>query len=557
MTERKFSNDPIFRRLPVILVALMTLGSGIVNLWSISTAELPERLAVVREIFPIEFDHISRYAVLFIGFALVISALKLYRRKKRAYQMVVGLSLISVLFHMSTGLNYEESSLALVLAAIAWLNRRQFNVQSGRPDLGGAATQIFMLVGFAILYGVAGFWFLDKRQFGIDFQLDDSIAETISCLILQPDPDVIPRTHFAVWFLESFTVISIAFTIYGLFALFRPAFYRFHEQPLERLAAKRIVEAHGKSALDYFKYWPDKSYFFSQSKKTVIAYGVGRGFAVALGDPAGPDEEIEETIRAFDEFCRDNDWKPAFHQCLPDFLPYYQRAGFHKIKIGDDAVCDISDFSLEGQSRKRLRNMINGLTKSGVTFTRFEPPLSDSLLAEITDVSNEWLDIEGRRERTFTLGLFDLDYVKQTPVLLARDASGRLLGFLNEIPSHCAGEATIDLMRRRREVPDGLMDFLFVNAIADFKNRGFTRFNLGLTPMSDIHESDKASAEEKLIHNFFSHLNFLFSYEGLKHFKSKYATRWEPRYTVVKSVFDLPRFMLALGAVSEVKKPRR
>ena len=58
-----------------------------------------------------------------------------------------------------------------------------------------------------------------------------------------------------------------------------------------------------------------------------MAYAVGRNFAVVLGDPVGPEEEIEDTVRRFREFCKHNDWGWALHQALPDYSAALPEAG--------------------------------------------------------------------------------------------------------------------------------------------------------------------------------------------------------------------------------------
>ena len=91
----------------------------------------------------------------------------------------------------------------------------------------------------------------------------------------------------------------------------------------------------------------------------------------------------------------------------------------------------------------------------------------------------------------------------------------------------------------------------------DLKTQGYARFNLGMAPMSGFQEHENPSVEEKMIHAFFQHTNFLFSYRGLKRYKSKFATSWEPRYAIYKTQLDLPRLALALRQVSELRAPKR
>jgi phosphatidylglycerol lysyltransferase len=75
------------------LLALVVLGSGIVNLFSVVGPALPERAAILHEIFPLVFIHLSRFFTLLTGFALVILSINIYKRKKRAFQLTLVLSI--------------------------------------------------------------------------------------------------------------------------------------------------------------------------------------------------------------------------------------------------------------------------------------------------------------------------------------------------------------------------------------------------------------------------------------------------------------------------------
>jgi phosphatidylglycerol lysyltransferase len=87
----------------------------------------------------------------------------------------------------------------------------------------------------------------------------------------------------------------------------------------------------------------------------------------------------------------------------------------------------------------------------------------------------------------------------------------------------------------------------------DARDRGFERFSLGLAPMSGLQEQENPSPEERAIHAFFRHLTFIFSFSGLRAYKAKFATDWEPRYIVYRHVLDLPRVGMTLARVSEIR----
>ncbi len=544
------------RRRPilVVVVALVTLGSGLLNLYSVIGPSLPARSRLLRQVFPLQFLRLSRFLTLLIGFALVISSLNIYKRKRRAYQIVLALGCLSVLFHLTKGLDYGEALLSAVLVGTLLAGRRHFTVKSrGIPDLGSVASRVAVALLVALGYGVLGFWLLDPREFGIPFTFADSIQRTLRFLLLARDPQIVPHTRYAHWFLDSLYVVTIASCVYSGLALFRPAVYLLGTLPHERALATEIVARHGRSSLDYFKFREDKSFFFTTSEKCFLAYRVGADFAVVLADPVGPEDEIETIVREFGEFCEENDWGLAFYQTLPDFRPIYKRLGFKKLKIGDDAIVDLTRFTLQGKAMKKFRHAVNRLESSGITMIRYEPPIPDNILAQAREVSEEWLQIPGRRERTFTLGQFETNYVRSTPLFCAVEPKGSVLAFVNEIPSYCPGEATVDLMRHRLNAPNGVMDYLFVKVFLHNKEKGFKRFNLGMTPMAGFQEKEEASAEEKAVHYFLHQLNFLFSFSGLRHYKAKFASFWEPRDAIYRNVLDLPKLALALRKISELK----
>jgi phosphatidylglycerol lysyltransferase len=555
-SEKLSTASGIIHKTAIAFAAIVTFGSGIVNINSVVGYNLPRRMALLYDAFPLEFIHLSRSLVLLIGFVLVVSAFNIYKRKKNAFFIVTSLALVSIIFHLTNGLNYEEASVSLFLAATLLITRRRFIVQSNVPSLFWTAIGLSVALVTALCYGVAGFWFLDASEFHREFHFFDAVQETLLSLAFIGDNTLVPHTRHAVWFLNSLTALTAATVLYGVIVVFRPVYYLFRVRPQERIRAKSIVVKFGKSSLDFFKYWPDKSFYFSPSNQTVVAYRVGANFALALGDPVGPDNDIESAITGFSQLCREQDWRVGFHQTLPDYIALYEKLGFKKVKIGDDAVTDLGSFTLEGRSRKELRYTVNHFQALGITFTFYDPPVPDSILLAASEVSDDWLKIPGRRERQFTLGAFEPDFVRSTPLAAAYDTKGEMLGFVNQIPSYCKGEATVDLMRRRRDAPNDTMNYLFVKLLLLLKEKGYQKFNFGMAPMAGFQENEPASAEERIIHAFFKNLNFLFSYQGLKHFKAKFATSWEPRYIVVKSILDLPQYLFALRKVSEVPRIR-
>jgi phosphatidylglycerol lysyltransferase len=320
----------------------------------------------------------------------------------------------------------------------------------------------------------------------------------------------------------------------------------------EDLQAREIVEQYARSSLDSLKLWPPKSYFFSPSGHCVIAYAVANKIAVSLGDPVGPETEIEVTTRKFLKACKEKGWGVAFYRACTDFLPVYRQLRLRKLKIGDDAIVDLSEFSLEGRSKRDIRSKAHHFHELGIQVVEYQPPLSPDTLAQLRTVEEQWLEIPGRRERSFAVGYFDRDYLRSTPVLAVIDHNGKVLAFINLIspnPTEIAG----DLMRRGRDVPNGITDYLLLRLIQYARERGYSRLDLGLAPMTGFGVGEHATLEERVINGVLQKSNFLFRFRGLYQYKAKFATSWEHRYLIYESLSQLPRIALALIHLSEIK----
>ena len=199
---------------------------------------------------------------------------------------------------------------------------------------------------------------------------------------------------------------------------------------------------------------------------------------------------------------------------------------------------------------KHLRATVNRFEREGYTAVYYPAPLGDALLGQLRAVSDEWLTIEGRRERGFTLGQFSDAYLRDTPAMTVEDAGGRVVAFANLIPDGAAGEATVDLMRRRIE-PSGAMDFLYVRLFERLRADGHTRFALGLAPFAEVGTQPGARPAERAIHLAYQRFNRFFAYKGLHDYKDKFGPVWEPRYLVYQSAAALPQVVLALIRITE------
>lgn len=532
-------------RRPWVTAGLMAC-MGIVNLLSAVTPSLPARVAWWQHLISFELRHAAHVFAALSGFFLLILASALLRRKRVAWSLALGMLALSIVFNIAKGFDYEESIFAALLIFLLISSRRIYTARSDQPSIAQGVRSLLAALLFTLAYGTAGFFLLD-RAYSVHFDLPAAALQTLRVFFLQDDAGVIPLTRFGRFFTDSIDLIGVSTQLYALLMLLRPIILRgAPSTDQQRQLARSILVGHASSSLASFTLLADKSYCFSPSNQSFIAYvPKGRG-AIALGDPIGPPEDRIHVIRGFQHICRLNDWIPAFYQTRPELLALFESLGFSALKIGEEAMVDLSSFTIKGKAGQDFRSASNRLHKLGHRIEGLSPPLAPDQLRELRAVSDEWLSMMHGSEKRFSLGWFDDATLRQSRVVVVRDADGRITAFANIVPYSPQGEVTIDLMRHRRTVVPGTMDALLVFLIHSFKEQGYARFSLGLSALSGVGDDRASPAIEKAIHYLYTHMNRFYGFEGLRAYKAKFKPRWEPRYLVFAGYANLMQTVVAL-----------
>jgi lysyl-tRNA synthetase class 2 len=142
----------------------------------------------------------------------------------------------------------------------------------------------------------------------------------------------------------------------------------------------------------------------------------------------------------------------------------------------------------------------------------------------------------------------------ESVVLVARDEEGRIRGFLHFVPSYGRAAMSLSLMRRDRETPNGLTEFLVVKAIELLRERGVEELSLNFAAFGRLFERPQ-SAAERLLRRLVVFASRWFQIESLYRFNAKFGPRWEPRYFLYEGLLGLPRAgMAALWAEGQLPR---
>lgn len=526
------------------IISLLTAVMGVVNVLSAVTPALQERMHSLRTLLPLTVTHGGRFTAALAGFALILLAGQLGRRKRAAWYLAVLILVISAISHLVKGLDYEEALLAAALAAWLIFLRPHFHALSDRASIRQGLRALAAATLFTLVYGTAGFYLLD-RQFKVTFSLDTALRQTILMFTQFYDPGLEPITGLGRYFGDSIYLIGLATFSYAAVMLIRPVLMHQPATEEERQKAQGIVEKYGCSPLAAMALLPDKSYFFSTGG-SLINYSLQSRVALCLGDPIGPPEDFVQAVASFRALCAQNDWLPAFVDVAPDYLGQYEHLGFQHLAIGQEAILDLAAFTLEGGANKSIRTTYNKFLKLGYAAQVIEPPVPDDLIPALAEISNSWLTLVHGSEKRFWVGWFDEAYIRSSRIMLVRDNAGNHMAFANILPEYQKNAITFDLMRHRPEAEHGVMDFLFVSLFQWAKACGYETVDLGLSALSGMGQSPADPVVERALHYLYEHVHQFFNFKGLHHFKEKFHPHWEMRYLIYPNLTDLPMITLAM-----------
>ena len=506
-------------------VALPAAASGIVfvsGLLLLIRPALPLTAETANELetlFPLAFVEISNLLGSVIGVVLIVLSQGLWRRIRSAMWITVALSMAGAVFSFGQGLDLDRPFLLVAASGFLVIGRQSFrrhadlfsrSAASGWMVASGAALMAFVWLLFfsykSVPYSHELWW---------DFAFDKQAPRAMRAAV------------------AAATTVLVLYTL-AVLRLRRPPLSFPDPDTLTRVAAiiRDQDDADANLALT-----GDKMLLFSDSERSFVMYGIRRLSFIALGDPVGALVEAPELVWTFKERAIGHGGRAAFYQVGATHLDWYADAGFVMHKLGEEARVQLPEFDLEGPKRRKLRQSHHRALRDRLRFSMVTPPLDDGLLASLERISEAWLKAKATREKGFSLGRFDRDYLRCFPIALIHQ-QGALTAFANVFTTATKAEATIDLMRHLPDASPSTMDFLFTELLLALKADGFAEFNLGMAPLSGLSGHPYAPTWDRLGAFLFRYGGHFYNFAGLRAFKDKFDPLWQARYLATSGGLD-------------------
>jgi phosphatidylglycerol lysyltransferase len=514
---------------PQVLAFAAFIG-GAILLFSGTTPVVEQRIVFIKKLVPLPLLELSHFIGSVAGMGLLLLGRGLQRRLDAAYHLTIGLLIAGIVASMTKGFDYEEAAALLLILAAIWPTRRHFyrkaSLFSERFNAGWIAA-ILIIVGCSVWLGFYSYRhinYADSLWWRFAFSADASR------------------------FLRGTVGVVVCGLFFAAARLLRPAPPQLTETGLQELKkAYRIVHnsVQGSANLALLG---DKRLLFSPEGDAFIMYAVEGRSWIAMGDPVGADLRWPELIWKFRELSDRYGGRIVFYEIGHDHLHLYLDLGLSLLKLGEEARVPLADFSLEGSARKDLRYTRRKLEKQGCRFEVIQPESVASHLDDLKKISDAWLTEKNTREKGFSLGFFQPDYIKQCPVALVI-RNEKIEAFANLWAGTGLEELSLDLMRYLPEAAEGVMEYLFICLMLWGKERGYRWFNLGMAPFSGLENRALAPLWNRLGAFVFRHGEHFYNFQGLRQYKEKFDPQWRPKYLASPGGLALPQIFANLATL--------
>nr|CEL18380.1 Putative membrane protein found fused to lysyl-tRNA synthetase like protein / Lysyl-tRNA synthetase (class II) related protein found fused to membrane protein [Kibdelosporangium sp. MJ126-NF4] len=489
---------------------LVTAGFGVVALLSAVRVALPSWVRPAAHMV----GHFGRLPGVLFAIGLLVVAHGLLRRRKVAYWLALVLAACGVLTAGRSLL-----AILLVVGGVTLVVRRSaFPAIPDPARIRGAVIAALITLAVGGIYDVA----VHGHQ---ELQVDR----------------------------DSLLVLAVSVALIVLLAP-APAPKPGDEDTRERV--KHLVEHPTADTLAPFMLRRDKAYVFSRDGRAVLGYRVLFGVAVVGGDPVGSPGSFADAI---DQFVRDCDragWRIAVLGMRDELAPLWQRHGLHTMGIGDEVVLDVNSFTLSGREMRNVRQAVQRTRNAGVTTSVVrEGDLSEGLRTELTAVSTGWLN--GSRERGFSMILDELltGTHPDCVVIIARDGTGRAVGFQRYAP--CGPALSLDSMRRDRSGPNGLNERMIADLVTYARDRGIRTVSLNFAAFRTLIDAgDERTGVARLGYRTMHLLDPFIQVESLYRFNAKFRPGYLARGIAFPSLASIPIVAAAMIGMefSHIKK---
>jgi lysyl-tRNA synthetase, class II len=526
---------------------------------AIPSLHLHYRLHNISAFVPGTMTNVASTATVIIGLLLLMLSHGLRRRKRRAWQAATVLLASSVVIHVVHPPYRIQGLAAAALLAVMLFFRDEFYAV-GDPRTRWRAAWVFVGVLVAdVAIGLT--YILLARHLAQDYSLWQRVVHVAYGLVGVSGPvRFVPDSRA-----DLFNLLTSALGVFTLlvtaYLFLRPAKLAARPSEADSRRISELLDRHGdRDSLGYFALRSDKNVIWSPTGKACIGYRVVSGVMLGSGDPIGDPEAWPGAIHAFLDEAARHAWVPAVMGCGELGAEIWCReGGLTALELGDEAIVEVADFTLQGRSMRNVRQMVARVCRQGyVANIRRVADIDRDEIDRLISRADSWRGSPTERGFSMALGRVGGPEDGQCVIATATE-NGVLRGLLHFVPWGSDG-LSLDLMRRDRSAQPGVNDFLIVEAIKAAHALGVKRISLNFAVFRAALERGErigAGPVLRVWRRFLVFISRWFQIESLYKFNAKFCPVWVPRFFVFPGTKDAVRVgMAALEAEAFLVWPK-
>jgi phosphatidylglycerol lysyltransferase len=322
----------------------------------------------------------------------------------------------------------------------------------------------------------------------------------------------------------------------------------------DRARARALLLDGGGDTFGWMTTWTGNQYWFAEDGRAAVAYRRSGRVAVTVGGPFGDPDARPAAMTGFARFCDDAGWTPVFYGIDERIARPLRKLGWDTLAVAEDADFDPRTWTTSGKKKQDVRTSVNRAAREGITAV-WAPwsALAPAVVRQIEAISEEWVAERELPEMGFTLGGVDEMRDPEVRTLVALDAGGTVLAVTSWLPSFRHGVVvgwTLDVMRRRSDAPNGVMEFLVASAADQMRADGAERLSLSAAPLASTAGPDAPAPDPNAVTSLLELvggvLEPVYGFRSLLRFKAKFGPDLHPLVMAYPDPVALPAIGIAV-----------
>ena len=328
--------------------------------------------------------------------------------------------------------------------------------------------------------------------------------------------------------------------------------------PDPRIELLRLQQLFGYNAHALVGIAPETRIWSCPETEGAVSYNEFGKVRLVTGDPLTSAEKLADVADSFLRASRARGRIVGFMPATQRFARLSRRVGLRAIKVGAAPYFDLATWAPRGDRAKKARAGVNQARRAGVRVAVVDK-VDEKLIRETSCVCKSWLTT--RRSALKFGWLFSVDlfeHKERKKYFTARDASGKLVGFLAASPIPARDGWYLEDVLRRPDAPNGTTDLLVVEVLELLRRDGAKLATLGTAPMAREGPTDPDVDSGLLLSTFVrivaASFSIFYNFDGVRRFKAKFApTWWESEYILLSQNLTAPPRVL--GAIVKATVP--